>query len=186
MPQQFVITITAVDRVGIVAGLSRAVLRLGGNIDALSQTVMRGYFTLIATVDLEDGISCNHLAATIREESDYDDLGVLVKERKGNATERPPDRSGETFILTMKGPDRPGIVKSITEYLAQHGVNIEDLYAQVKQDLFLLIAELHVPAEVDIGAVQDQLQKLWPGRDVELSFQHEDIFLATNQVEFSH
>ena len=41
MTHNYVITVTSVDRIGIIAAVSKAVLELNGNIDAISQTVMK-------------------------------------------------------------------------------------------------------------------------------------------------
>ena len=50
MPK-YIISVTAADRVGIVYSVTGALLDLGGNILELSQTVMRGYFTIILEVE---------------------------------------------------------------------------------------------------------------------------------------
>ena len=89
MPQEFVVTVTSVDRVGIVSGLSEALLELGGNIDALSQTVMRGYFTLIVTVRFDEERERQEIADAIRRKGPEGELGVLVKERDTSAGEKP-------------------------------------------------------------------------------------------------
>ena len=43
MPKQFVISIMARDRVGIVADVATAIKNLEGNLGDLSQTVLSGY-----------------------------------------------------------------------------------------------------------------------------------------------
>ena len=45
----YVVDVAAVDRPGIVAGVSTVIARLNGNIESCSQTVLDGYFTLILT-----------------------------------------------------------------------------------------------------------------------------------------
>lgn len=186
MPRDFVVTVTSVDRVGIVSGLSDAILELGGNIDALSQTVMRGYFTLIATVEFDEDRTCDAVADAVRAKGRSGELGVLVKVRDSSIGGDPVVETADRFILTMKGPDAKGIVRSITSYLASRNINIEDLYAAIEEGAFLLIAQLEVPAGLETERLQMDVQELWPGPDVQISLQHEDVFLATNKVEFSH
>ena len=54
MTYGYVINVTAVDRPGIVAGVSSAIEKLHGNIESCSQTVLDGYFTLIMTFSMPE------------------------------------------------------------------------------------------------------------------------------------
>lgn len=186
MPRDYVISVMSVDRVGIIAGLSEAILEFDGNVDALSQTVMRGYFTVIVTAHFESDVGREEIARAVRDKGETGELGVLVKERQLSASEQPVVSDADRFILTMEGPDQKGIVRGITRYLASRSINIEDLYAAIEGDNFLLIAQLELPGKLEIERLQMDIENIWPGPDVQLSLQHEDIFLATNEVEFSH
>lgn len=55
MPEksQYVVTVTAADRVGIIHSVTGTLRDIGGNILELSQTVMRGYFTIILAVEFD-------------------------------------------------------------------------------------------------------------------------------------
>ena len=64
MPK-YIISVNAADRVGIVYSVTGALLDLGGNILELSQTVMRGYFTIILEVEFPVTHSASQLADTI-------------------------------------------------------------------------------------------------------------------------
>ena len=44
---EYIVTVMAHDRPGIVAGIGRAIYEMGGNVEELRQTVVRGYFTII-------------------------------------------------------------------------------------------------------------------------------------------
>src|SRR4051812_39692829 len=50
----YVVTVTAADRVGIVESVTGTVLAEGGNVLELSQTVMRGFFTIILAVEFPE------------------------------------------------------------------------------------------------------------------------------------
>ena len=49
-PHAYVLNVMTDDHPGIVAAVTRAVNQRGGNIDACSQTVVEGYFTLIMVI----------------------------------------------------------------------------------------------------------------------------------------
>ncbi|MFW5923854.1 MAG: glycine cleavage system protein R [Planctomycetota bacterium] len=186
MPHDFVVSVMSVDRVGIIAGLSEAIFELDGNICALSQTVMRGYFTLIVMAHFDEDISREQITRAVETRGDDGELGVLVTERETSVSEVPVVPDADRFILTMEGPDQSGIVRSITSYLSSRNINIEDLYAAIQGESFLLIAQLELPQELEIERLQMDIEGLWSGPEIELSLQHEDIYLATNQIEFSH
>ena len=185
MNKEFVITVMSVDRAGIIRDVSRAVLDLEGNIGALSQTVMKGYFTIILTASFDEKIEGEMVAEAIREMGRPGELGVQIKERDPEV-EAPVVEEAERFVLTVTGPDRKGIIQRITSHLASRGVNIEDLYAVAEGDEFLLIAQLEMPPGTETERMQMEVQHLWPAAEVEVSLQHENIFLATSNVDFRH
>ena len=49
-------------------------------------------------------------------------------------------------MLTVHGGDRPGIVSAVIGEVAQVGGNVTDLTTRLAGDLYLLIAELDLPA----------------------------------------
>ncbi len=183
MPRDFVLTVMSLDRVGIVADVAGAVAELGGNIDAISQTVMRGYFTIIITVHFDESVDAGQLAGAVRGSGSPGELEVSVKERA--VLEPPPVvAGGERFILTLSGPDRRGIIHRICRYLASRNINIDDLYAHCEGAGFMLIAQLQVPADLEVERLQMDVESLWPDEQMRASLQHENVFLATNDVAF--
>lgn len=183
MATDFVLSVMALDRVGIVAGLTEAVVELGGNIDAISQTVLRGYFTIILTVQMDEEMEPAKLQEAVRAKGGPGELEVSVKERRvlepGPVVEEP-----ERFILTVSGPDRKGVIHRITTYLASRNINLEDLYAYREGERFVLIAQLQVPVGLEVERLQMDVESLWEAGEMEVTLQHENIFLATNHVDF--
>ena len=78
----YIVTVTAADRVGIVFSVAGTVRDQGGNILELSQTVMRGYFTIILAVEFAEPKDPRKLAAAITERGKRFDLTVAVIEQK--------------------------------------------------------------------------------------------------------
>jgi predicted amino acid-binding ACT domain protein len=185
MPQDYVLSVMARDRVGIVAALTAAIAELDGNIDAMSQTVLRGYFTIIVTVRFSSDVSAGTLAQAVCAKGGPGELAVSVKAREaaGPAAAR---HGSERFVLTITGEDRKGIMHRVTSFLASRDVNIEDLYAYVEGEGFRFIGQLEVPGGVDVERLQMELSGLWPPGEMQVSLQHENVFLATNHVDFRH
>ena len=78
MPK-YIISVNAADRVGIVYSVTGALLDLGGNILELSQTVMRGYFTIILEVEFPVTHSARQLADTILDRGKRFDPQVRLR-----------------------------------------------------------------------------------------------------------
>jgi len=63
------------------------------------------------------------------------------------------DSSKSTYIISIYGSDKPGIVYNITKVLAQKNINIIDLQTKVSSDqsapVYLMILEVVVPPSLD-------------------------------------
>jgi predicted amino acid-binding ACT domain protein len=178
------------DHPGIVARVSSIVEELGGNIVSCSQTVLDGYFTFITVVDLPQQYESNTLAQTIqtlgKHESRYQ---VLVQPYEDQPHQRQPDiavpENTDVYIITAFGKDRSGIVKMFSGYLSSHDINITDLYARRKEDDFVLVGKLTIPDNINTRDIKDDLEELGKGCGFTVRVQHNNIFVATNQIRLA-
>jgi glycine cleavage system transcriptional repressor len=183
------------DHPGIIAGVSSAVHRLEGNINSCSQTVLGGYFTFITIIDLPKQYSSEELAKEIQfSEGLGTDYRVIVQpyehgEPKMNISgseKLTAEKSAvETFVITAFGKDQPGIVKEFSRYLADHDINITDLYGDRNGDEFVLIGQLTIPVNVNIGNILDDLEEIGKEFGFTVKLQHNNIFVATNQLRLA-
>jgi len=183
MPKDYVISVMSLDRVGIVAGLTEAILELNGGIEAISQTVLKGYFTIIVTARFDEETDPQALAAAVRDRGGPGELEVCVQERRV-AAPTPVVPRAQRFILTVSGPDRKGVIHRISSYLASRNINVEDLYAYREGPRFVLLAQVQVPPDQELERLQMDVASLWAAGDMEVTLQHENIFLATNNIDF--
>ncbi|MDO8585440.1 MAG: ACT domain-containing protein [Armatimonadota bacterium] len=180
MAAEYIVTVMSRDRVGIVADVSRALAGLGGNITDLSQTLLRGYFTLIISVETPDDVTDARVREAVAQAGAPGEFGVEVRHYE------PPQAaeqvSTERFVLTTRGADRPGIIARVTAYLAEQSINIEDFYAHVVAGDLLMVLQVAVPSGLNIRQVQREIEQV--GREFGLSvhLQHENIFRVTNEV----
>lgn len=181
-PTAFVLNILAEDRPGIVAAVAGAIVARGGNIDACSQTVVSRYFTQIMVVSFPQPVS----AGQIREEiiqSGQGELGLQVQVTPYSAPA--PDSTGsegDNFVITAFGNDREGIVLRFSQFLADKGINISDLYAHSEGDQFVLVGQVRVPRHWDIQMLKADLEHLADQIGHTVRIQHENVFVATNQL----
>ena len=187
MPLHVAVSVMSRDRVGIIADVTGPIAALEGNIDAISQTVLRGYFALILNVDFTRDVPLDRIREEVEAAGREGELAVVVRERDPAAAAEPVVDGGGAFVLTMiLTRDRPGIVSRAAAYLAARGINVLDFYAYRDGGQFVILGLVRIPAEQDVERIQVDLESEWQGEDMSVSLQHENIFGATSEIDFSH
>ena len=181
----YVLNLMSSDHPGIVAAVTGAVESLDGNIDACSQTVLGGYFTLIMIVSLPERIEPEQLAARVRDAGSSAEAFQVVARPARLDAENAAREACERFVITAFGRDRPGVVRSFSQYLAAKDINIVDLYGDIRGDDFVLIGQVEVPVHWDIRLMQADLEQMGLELGFTVKLQHENIFVATNQLRLA-
>ncbi|MBI2440840.1 MAG: ACT domain-containing protein [Lentisphaerae bacterium] len=179
MEQRYVISVLIADRVGILSAITAAVTDLGANIVGISQTVEQGYFTVIMIVAFAQPVGPEAIRHAILNRFDQDEASVLVRPFQA---QRQAPGTGDRYVLTMAGRDRPGILKALTGYLAGKKINIEDLFFRIVGDKVTHVGEVTVPAQLDLKQTQDELRAVMAPFALVVNLQHENLFRATNEV----
>jgi glycine cleavage system transcriptional repressor len=76
--------------------------------------------------------------------------------------------TGEPYVMSVHGADRLGIVAAVTRVLAEAGGNITDLTTRLTGPLYLLVAEVDLPAGA-ADAVSARLTEAAAELDVDVS-----------------
>ncbi|MCW2784773.1 MAG: gcvR [Marmoricola sp.] len=145
------ITVLGHDRPGIIAEATGVLADLGLNIEDTTMTLLRGNFamTLITAGDVSATEVESRLAGLTADGS----LSVAVREvPMGSSVAR-----GRSYLLSVHGGDRPGIVSNVVAELAKVGGNITDLTTRLAGGLYVLVAEVDLPATVDPVALDHAL-----------------------------
>jgi len=178
--KDYILTVMAQDRVGIVRDVASALTGLDGNITHVSQTVMCGYFTLIISVQVPDERTQLEIRQAIERRGGVGEFEVNVRPYEQTPASR--IRKAERFTLTLVGKDRKGIICRATEYLAKRDINIDDFYAYVIDGRFVMLVQVSIPDGVDADEVRSELESLGCEFELTVQLQHENIFRATNEV----
>ena len=179
--QRYVISVMSVDRVGIIHDVTDQILRLQGNIVGLSQTVMRGYFTVLIEAVFPAEVQAAEILERISSGGRKPgELQVLVAQRQPYVP--PVKQHVEAYVLTARGPDRAGVIHRIASFLAGQDVNFEDLYAYTEDGQFVMIAQVTLPPSLPFERLQIDLEMLGRDSEMEILLQHENIFRAVNEV----
>ena len=185
-PARFVISVLARDHVGIIADVSETLYDLGANIEALSQTVVGDWFTMIARGAFPATVDAGAIKQAIEETPEFRAIVMPV----GQAADREPTsgvthaglRKGAPFVVTAIGADKPGIVRRLARCFAGRGVNIDDVWNEVRDGQFIIIFHVTVPSSVDPKELRYELNQAAAELDVTMRLQHLDIFTATNSL----
>ncbi|KAF0812488.1 Formyltetrahydrofolate deformylase [Andreprevotia sp. IGB-42] len=151
-----VLTVLGSDKPGLVDQLAQAVADNKANWLESSMSRLAGQFAGILRVELDAA----HRAGLEASLAALADLQVSVVE--GGAAEDYPIE----LMLSVTAHDRIGIVKEVTQVLARHGVNVDQLSTEVvpapmsSDPLFQAGAVLRARAGFDVDALQRDLEAL--------------------------
>ena len=145
-PTSLAVTVVGHDRPGIIAQTAAALADCGMNLEDSSMTLLRGHFAMT--------LICTGAADVAAVEAALADLcGRIAGGRCPGGTGRTGRRlrPGPSYLITVHGADRLGIVARLTGVVAAAGGNITDLSTRLAGELYVLIAE----AELQPGSDPD-------------------------------
>jgi glycine cleavage system transcriptional repressor len=155
------ITVLGHDRPGIIAETTDRLADLGLNLEDSTMTLLRGHFAMMLISEgSADAAAIEQALAPLGEDGS---LTVTVREVP---VEQTPATDGTSWVLTVHGGDRPGIVSAVVGVVADVGGNITDLTTRLAGDLYLVIAEVDLPSGVDAAAVEADLRSVAGGLGV--------------------
>ena len=179
--KKYVISVLLPDRVAILRDITSAICGARGNIEEISQTVLGGYFHVVLTASLPDSTTPDALRHAIQVNLPDQDLAVVVANHHPTA-KKPAVKDRTRYIITTSGEDQPGILKTITTFLAARSINIEDWDVDLSNTRATYIGEVTVPNRLDIKQLQDEFRAELDTIGLQGGLQHENIFRATNEV----
>ena len=149
------ITVLGHDRPGIIAETTGRLAGLGLNLEDSTMTLLRGHFAmmLVCAGSADDDEIQQALAPLTADGS----LTVTVREVPAEATAA---SDATAWVLSVHGGDRPGIVSAVVAVIAGVGGNITDLTTRLAGDLYLLVAEVDLPAGTDVAGVEAELSRV--------------------------
>lgn len=184
MSKRYFIHLISANRVGIVAAMSSALAELGADLQEVSQTVMREFFTIILAADFPETRRPEEILATIKRSCAEFGAEVSIKDPEVDLPQPAPPEGIERYFLTITGNDTPGIIRRISARLAGLDIDISDLYAvrDEREGGFIAIFELSIPVGLDAVSLQEELKHLGTTENLSVALQHENIFHATHDA----
>lgn len=157
------VTVLGVDRPGVIAAVTGSLADCGVNVQDSTMTLLGGHVAMMLLVsgeltaeELQLKVSTPDLVVTASAVSARRDFGV--------------QSSGLGYVLTVHGPDRPGIISSISMVLAEVGGNITGMSTRLTGRLYILIADVELPGLVDVAELMRRLATVGSGLGSAITF----------------
>ncbi|TKB12142.1 glycine cleavage system protein R [Desulforhopalus sp. IMCC35007] len=183
MRKQMIISVMSKDRPGIIASITGAIYKLGGDVADLNQTVLCGYLTMILNASFEESVTKEDLHAAISHIKTNCKFEVSIKELASGDTLETSGPPEDTYILTVQGPNKGGIVHGISQFCFDHNINIFDLATTLKDGQYTMALQLDLKTcTCPIGELQQKLETYSAENDLTVMMQHNDIFQVTNEI----
>ncbi len=100
-------------------------------------------------------------------------LSLLLKPLSTQEARRDQRPAGRSFILSVYGADKPGIVYRVTRLIASYRINITDMNTRVigprETPIYVMVLEMEIPAKVKVKTFMARLQKLKKAVNVDIT-----------------
>jgi glycine cleavage system transcriptional repressor len=120
-----------------------ALLEVGCNLRDVATSVLSGHFALVVVCDGPPELAGGALERELRERLTDPTLHLSAWDVDEVGAAPQPN-----YVLTVYGPDRPGIVHGVAAAVAGLGVGICDMSCRFSGELYLLTMELQAPPAV--------------------------------------
>lgn len=167
MTTPLVLTVISADKPGLVESIAQVINQHGGNWLESRMARMAGQFAGILRVD----VASDAVEPLRVDLENLTSLGINVQVAISGQADEPAQQH---LLMTLLGNDRPGIVHEVSQILARHGVNVEQLEtecttAPMSSDmLFKARAQLGIWPQTDLDNLRADLEGLADDLMVEL------------------
>ncbi len=144
------VTVTGKDRPGIISALTEVLYKVGGNLEDASMTIMEGEFAMIFLAALKTVNLYEKLLRQLEKLERTQGLLIATNEIKHPLNRGQRHKPGtSSWIVSVSGKDRAGIVYHVSKILADRKLNITDLNSKIlgkgKRSAYALVLEVDIP-----------------------------------------
>lgn len=177
-----IISVMSKDRPGIVAEVTGAIYSLNGDLADLNQSVVCGYFTMILSASFDGKVTREDVTAELLRINTQERFEISIKEIDDKTDLTQPDLPKETYVMTVQGPNKSGLVHGISQFCYSHRINIIDLATTLRNDLYTMVLQLDLTNGSDIEEIEKDLERYNRDSGLNILLQHNDIFQVTSEV----
>ena len=176
--QKMAVTVLGADRPGIVCKVAQLLADRKCNIEDVSQTVLQDEFSGIFIISMPENLSMSQLDDSLAQGLQGTDLFHFLKPVQDRVVRAAPE--SEPFVVIAIGPDRVGLIATVTCVMKDFGVNITNLQFVSGSQAFpgqaVTIYEVDVPTQVKLSEFVTHLTERAAEVGLETNVQHKKIF----------
>lgn len=96
---------------------------------------------------------------------------------------RKAKKGRELLFISVIGKDKKGIVATISGYLYEHGINIEDINQKVMEGYFVMTMVVDAKdSKASMEKIREGLERIGNKMKVMVSIRHENIFKMMHRI----
>jgi phosphoserine phosphatase len=177
----YVVSVIGEDQVGIVSEVTQLLFREGFNIVDVEQTVIHSQFSMVLLLEpVRRGFKPSRLRSGLSRLAKRKGVNITVtplREYKGLrlAGMKTP------YVLTLLGPDRPGVVAAFSTILAQHRCNIERIKMVARGEFFAMEMGIDL-RDASFSSLRTDLMAVARRMDMDVVAQPEQTFKKRKKV----
>ncbi|MEO6906486.1 MAG: ACT domain-containing protein [Abditibacteriaceae bacterium] len=154
-----IITAVGADRPGMVAALSLILADQQCNLEDCAMTRLGGQFAMILMVHLPADKTLTQIEPLFGELEYSHGLKVHCDEAEVLMAENEP--SAPRHMLTVYAEDRPGLLSTISQILAENKVNITDVQTRLAAAgaLYVMLFEVEISVAINAEDLEKTLQQ---------------------------
>lgn len=164
------------DKTGIVSSISKILFELGCNIENSTMTLLSGQFAMILLIAYPKDTDVSKIKTKLKHALKDIGLSFSINEIDDNSKNI---KTFGDYVISLYGADKPGIVYSISKYLASNKVNITDVQTSIiglKDKVYIMLLEIQLPKNLTIDNIKSQMKVL----SKELN-----VYISVNQADSS-
>lgn len=162
MAKEFIITMTAANRVGILSAVTKAMSDLGADLREASQTVVRGYFTMIFSAEFPDKLDAELIKSHLKDSCRTFNIDVNLKDPTAEKPGEQTSESSKLYSLRLGGDNQPGVLRELSAAISMRRIDIAGMHAvrARKGDGFEMVMKISVPTDFDVQRLLQDLNRI--------------------------
>lgn len=162
MSKEYIITMTAANRVGILSAVTKAMAELGGDLREASQTVVRGFFTMIFSAEFPDHILQDVITDHLQDTCRPFGIDVNLRDPSLEKTDNQESTPSRLHTLRIGGDNQPGVLQQLSRVISMQRIDIAGMHAvRTKEGAgFELVMKVAVPQGLNTDQLLHDLNKI--------------------------
>ena len=163
---QTILTVLGKDRPGIIATVTGCLFKAGCNLEDISMTILEGEFAMICIIEPNKNklTYMKNLFEGLAKRNALTFFWKDLKSKKKLTRGEKHKRGSETYVISVFGKDRLGIVYQVSQILARNHLNITDLNCKIlgkdQKSLYMMVLEVDIPKSFSLKKLHLALAKL--------------------------